>query len=280
MDRDAALKEAEQLLREGKLDGAIEAYVRLVEDRPSDWDSISALGDLCLRAGDVERAATRFTRIADYFFVDGALDEAVLLYKKALDANGGHEPALRRLAEIAVQQGLHEDAERYQWRLTDQCRRGGDEQEMPLEVELSDVLDDLAAAPAETVGLPPADPGPPALEPAQGGNVAEDVAALELAARDPRPAFAAAAELGRLYVRQGELRAGVEWLERATGAPPANQEDRFAVLYDLADAFDGLGQPARAVAVMIDLDLDSGGYRGGRARIDRVMLAHAGSPGQ
>ena len=33
IDRDAALKEADHLLRQGKLDGAIEAYVRLIEDR-------------------------------------------------------------------------------------------------------------------------------------------------------------------------------------------------------------------------------------------------------
>ena len=31
LDRDVALKKAEKLLRQGKLDGAIEAYVRLVE---------------------------------------------------------------------------------------------------------------------------------------------------------------------------------------------------------------------------------------------------------
>ena len=45
-ERDAALMEAERLFRQGMLDGAIEAYVRLVEDQPGDWDSINALGDL------------------------------------------------------------------------------------------------------------------------------------------------------------------------------------------------------------------------------------------
>ena len=45
IDRDAALKE-------GKLDGAIEAYVRLVEDRPSDWNPINTLE----RHGEMARA--------------------------------------------------------------------------------------------------------------------------------------------------------------------------------------------------------------------------------
>ncbi len=104
IDRDAALKEAEQLLHQGKLDGAIEAYVRLVDDRPSDWSSINALGDLCLRVGDVERAIAQFTRVADQFFSDGSLQQALALYKKALRARDEREAALQQLGEIAVRQ--------------------------------------------------------------------------------------------------------------------------------------------------------------------------------
>lgn len=74
IDRDAALKEAEHLLRQGKLDGAIEAYVRLVEDRPSDWNSINTLADLCLCVGDAERAIAQFTSAADQFSADGYRD--------------------------------------------------------------------------------------------------------------------------------------------------------------------------------------------------------------
>lgn len=128
IDRDAALSEAEQLLRQGKLDGAIEAYMRLVEDRPSDWSSINTLGDLCLRAGDVERAISQFTHVADQFFVDGSLQKAAALYKKALRAQSDHEPALRQLGEIAVQQGLQADAELYLHRLAEQRQRRGDDQ--------------------------------------------------------------------------------------------------------------------------------------------------------
>ena len=55
IDRDATLKQAEKLLRQGKLDGAIEEYVRLVDDQPQDWNSINALGDLYVRAGKQRR---------------------------------------------------------------------------------------------------------------------------------------------------------------------------------------------------------------------------------
>ena len=126
-DRNAALREAEQLLRQGKLDGAIEAYVRIVEDQPRDWNSINALGDLWLRAGDVDLAVAQFTRVADHFFADGSFQKAAAMYKKALRAKGDHEPALRQLGEIAVQQGLQADAEVYLQRLADLCRHRDDE---------------------------------------------------------------------------------------------------------------------------------------------------------
>lgn len=38
--------------------------MRLIEDRPFDWNAINTLGDPCLRAGDVEQATARFTRAA------------------------------------------------------------------------------------------------------------------------------------------------------------------------------------------------------------------------
>src|SRR6185503_10650689 len=61
--RDATLKKAEKLLRQGKLAGAIAEYVRLVEELPRDWNSINALGDLYVRAGDVDRAVAQFTAV-------------------------------------------------------------------------------------------------------------------------------------------------------------------------------------------------------------------------
>jgi tetratricopeptide (TPR) repeat protein len=407
IDRDAALKEAEQLLRQGKLDGAIEAYVRLVDDRPSDWSSINALGDLCLRTGDVERAITQFTRVADQFFSDGSLQKAAALYKKALRAQNDHEPALQQLGEIAVRQGIKADAEVYLQRLAEQRQRRGDDQgaaaslarlsalkeaqiesrivaamavdsvaaqttatppgskaegaaadgtvagdavsdavandvaplldfpqapelsecfdgsttedvperespdahrgaeretpveievpleiegpseidlppeiEASLEVEPGVALDEIAIAPAETVNAA-FDPTPPDHEQAPNGHVREgagvDIDALEAAARDSRTRFEAATALGRYYIRQGDLRTGIRWLERASAATAARQEEAFAALYELADALESLGESPRALAVLIDLDLDSGGYRDGRARIDRLMAAQTRS---
>ena len=127
IDREAALKKAEKFLRQGKLDGAIEEYVRLVEDQPRDWNSINALGDLYVRAGDTDRAVEQFTRIADHLFTEGFFPKAAALYKKALKVNSVHEPTLQRLGEIAARQGLLADAKTYLKQLAAQRRGRGDE---------------------------------------------------------------------------------------------------------------------------------------------------------
>ena len=126
IDREAALKQAEKLLRQGKLDGAIAEYVRLVEDQPRDWTSINALGDLYVRAGDVDRAVAQFTKVGDYLFAEGFLPKAAALYKKALKVTPEHEHTLLRLSEIAAQQGLLADARMYLRQLGRQRRDRGD----------------------------------------------------------------------------------------------------------------------------------------------------------
>lgn len=127
IDRDAALRTAERLLRQGKLDGAIEQYVRLVEDQPRDWNAINALGDLYVRAGDMDRAVAQYVRIGDFLYSEGFLPKAVALYKKALKVRPEHEHTLFRLSEIAAQQGLLADAKLYLRQLAQQRRTRGDE---------------------------------------------------------------------------------------------------------------------------------------------------------
>ncbi|MGE0591448.1 MAG: tetratricopeptide repeat protein [Vicinamibacterales bacterium] len=128
IDRDAALKRAEKLLRQGRLDGAIEEYARLVEAHPRDWNAINALGDLYVRAGDADRAAAQFVRIADYLFAEGYLPKAAMLYRKTLKVQGGHERALLLLSEIAAQEGQTDEAKQYLRTLASRREAAGDPQ--------------------------------------------------------------------------------------------------------------------------------------------------------
>ena len=113
IDREATLRQAERLKGQGRLDLAIAEYVRLVEEQPRDWNTINALGDLYLRAGDPDRAVLQFVLIADHLFGEGFFPKAAAVYKKALKSRPDHEHTLLRLAEIATAQELLADARAY-----------------------------------------------------------------------------------------------------------------------------------------------------------------------
>ncbi len=181
-----------------------------------------------------------------------------------------------------------------------------------MEIDLSSALADIGAAPATPpIGAPapahvPAGPPPDlesvfedirtrvtreqqvagasdhydrGLEHLRMGREAEGIAGLQAASRVPQFRFRAAAHLGRLHIGRSELQAGVDWLERAAEAPAPVPDEGYAVLYDLAAALEQLGESARALAILMELDADAGGYRDVRGRIDHLTREQAGSRG-
>jgi tetratricopeptide (TPR) repeat protein len=109
-DRETTLKKAEKLLRQGRLEGAIAEYIKVVEDQPSDWNSANALGDLYARAGQTDKAVSQFSRIAEHFSREGFYQKAAALLKKILKINRDDEVTEIRLAEVSALQGLMADA--------------------------------------------------------------------------------------------------------------------------------------------------------------------------
>ena len=110
LNRDATLRQAERLLRQGRLDQAISEYQKIIQDQPLDWSTINTVGDLFVRAGQVETGSEHFTRIANHLFDEGMLPLAVGVYKKILRLKPHDEHAGLRCAEIAERQGLLADA--------------------------------------------------------------------------------------------------------------------------------------------------------------------------
>ena len=128
VDRDETLKKADKLLKQGKVAAAIVEYVRLVEDKPSDWNAVNALGDLYAKAGETERAAEQFTRAADHLYGEGFFPRASAVYKKVLKVRSNDDHALWQLAEIAGRNGLSLDARSHYTRLIQDRRAAGNEQ--------------------------------------------------------------------------------------------------------------------------------------------------------
>jgi tetratricopeptide (TPR) repeat protein len=126
VDRASALRNAEKLLRQGRLDQAIAEYLRVVDEQPSDWSTANALGDLYVRANQIDKAVEQFTRIAEGFFREGFLPKAGALYKKILKLKPDDEQTMGRAAEIAARQGLFVDARAHLNAIAERQRSRGD----------------------------------------------------------------------------------------------------------------------------------------------------------
>ena len=125
-DRNGTLRNAEKLLRQGKLEAAAAEYLRVVEDQPNDWNTANTLGDLYARAGQSERALEQFLKVAESLREEGQFVKAAAIYKKILKLQPDHERALLQAAELVASQGLYADARAYLNTVLEKRRAAGD----------------------------------------------------------------------------------------------------------------------------------------------------------
>lgn len=125
-DREGALKSAEKALRQGRIDVAIAEYVKVVEAQPRDWNSANALGDLYVRANQLDKGLQQFTRIADHLAAEGFYPKAAALFKKVLKLKPDDEYALLHSGDLAARQGTLADAKQYFQAVADRRKARGD----------------------------------------------------------------------------------------------------------------------------------------------------------
>jgi tetratricopeptide (TPR) repeat protein len=126
LDRVGILRNAEKLVRQGKVDAAIAEYLRVVHDQPRDWNTANLVGDLYVRIGQIDKAVDQYARIAASLNDEGFYSKASALYKKILKLKPDHEPALVAAADLAVGQGLLADARTYLTALIERRNVRGD----------------------------------------------------------------------------------------------------------------------------------------------------------
>jgi tetratricopeptide (TPR) repeat protein len=259
IDRDATLKQAEKLLRQGKLEAAIQEYVRLVDDQPRDWNAINALGDLYVRAGDADRAVAQFTRIADHLYGEGFYPKAAALYKKALKVRADHEPTILQLADIAARQGLFADARMYLRQLAEQRRARGDRQGAAECLVRMGMLDDAdgetkvaAAQAAQAIGSV-----------AQAVVLFGDAATAFEKQRRPEQALDALIEAARLDPANAETRGRI-----VQACVAAGQVDRAAEFLTPESA----GEDPDLLLALAQIELARGADADARGRLMRVLM--------
>jgi tetratricopeptide (TPR) repeat protein len=126
-DRDRALKSAETALRQGRIDVAITEYQKVVATHARDWNTANALGDLLVRAGQIDKGVAQFTRIADHLETEGFHPKAAALFKKILKLKTDDEHALLRSGEIAAKQGTLADARKFFQTVAERRNKRGDQ---------------------------------------------------------------------------------------------------------------------------------------------------------
>jgi tetratricopeptide (TPR) repeat protein len=126
-DRNGTIRNAEKLLRSGKLEAAIAEYLRVLADQPTDWSTANTLGDLYTRAGQIDKAIERFVEIADTLRAEGQRSKAAAVYKKIIKLKPDHEHALMEAADFFASQGLFADARAYLNTVIDKRRAAGDQ---------------------------------------------------------------------------------------------------------------------------------------------------------
>jgi tetratricopeptide (TPR) repeat protein len=126
IDRAEALKKAEKLLRQGKLELAIAEYARMIDEQPRDWNTRNMVGDLYVRANQPDKAVAQYTLIADHLYAEGFFSKASALYKKILKIRPDEESVLLHLGEISATQGLLADAKAHFLAVAAKRRARGD----------------------------------------------------------------------------------------------------------------------------------------------------------
>ena len=263
IDRPAILRNAEKLLRQGKIDPAIAEYLRIVEDQPSDWNTANVLGDLYVRARKPDLAVDQFVRIADHLYREGFLPKAAAVYKKILKLKPDHEHSMIQAAEIAGRQGLVVDARALFTVISDRRRARGDDRGVreivvrlgsldpnDFEARLNGArarvaLDDLQAAVADLRALAaymeekerPAEARQALQEAAALDPQAAEVSAPEPADDDPRLLLHAA----EVHLREGRRDEGLPLLERLLGAAPERQQDVALLGWSIAESEPAIG---------------------------------------
>ena len=105
-----ALQEAERTLAQGKVGQAIQQYLQIIENDPSDLNLINMTGDLCVRDDSVPEALQLFRKLAEAYVREGFFLRAIAIYKKILKLDPIGVDSMLKLAELYTAQGLSREA--------------------------------------------------------------------------------------------------------------------------------------------------------------------------
>jgi tetratricopeptide (TPR) repeat protein len=112
LNKTETLRQAQQLIDQGKVSSAIHIYQKIVEADSSDLAAISVLSDLYVKAGQIPEAVEHFLRIAESYVRKGSPISAANLLKKVLKLDPANARAKMNLGEL-YSHGKNDQAHAY-----------------------------------------------------------------------------------------------------------------------------------------------------------------------
>ncbi|BDU74407.1 tetratricopeptide repeat protein [Mesoterricola silvestris] len=110
IDRAKIQKQAETFMGQGRLDRAIDEFLKLIDDKPDDFNLLNRVGDAYLQAGKVSEAIEMFKRAGMGFERGGFNAKASAVFKKAHRTQPEDLDICERLAELYRQTNMIKDA--------------------------------------------------------------------------------------------------------------------------------------------------------------------------
>ena len=109
-ERVKILEQAERSVKRGKLQEAINEYLKLLDFDAQDVNVRNLLSDLYLRANQKDRAIEEMYKVASYYEGRGMYSQSMAVYKKINKLNPGNIESSMKLADLYYTQGFLSEA--------------------------------------------------------------------------------------------------------------------------------------------------------------------------
>ncbi len=109
-EKSKILKSAEKFVATGKIQQAIDEYLKVLKENPKDWNLKIQIGDLMLKVNRTPEAIENFQAVADHYHADGFFLKAIAIYKRINRLDPALTDICMRLADLYLKQGLTMDA--------------------------------------------------------------------------------------------------------------------------------------------------------------------------
>jgi len=125
IDRTKISKLAENHMAMGRVDRAIEEFLKLIEDRSDDYNLLNRVGDAYLQAGKIPEAVDLFRKAASGFERGGFNAKATAVFKKAHRVVADDVDISERLAELYRQTNMIKEAIQIHIEVAEICTKKG-----------------------------------------------------------------------------------------------------------------------------------------------------------